>query len=125
MTGIVDLVASLPKAELHLHIEGTFEPELMFAVAKRNAIPLPYGTVDEVRAAHAFSNLQDFLDICYAGAGMPVEARDFHDLPRACLTRAHAQNVHPVRLARNAFEASFLDQNAKTAHLAELDAVAA
>ena len=60
MTDVAGFVAALPKAELHLHIEGTFEPELMFAIAGRNGVRLPYASVEEVRAAYAFSNLQDF-----------------------------------------------------------------
>ena len=63
-----DFIAALPKAELHLHIEGSLEPELMFALAERNGVAIPYASVEEVRAAYAFSNLQDFLDIYYAGA---------------------------------------------------------
>ena len=98
MTDLAEFVASLPKAELHLHIEGTFEPELMFAIAARNGVSLPYASVDEVRAAYAFSNLQDFLDIYYAGAGVLIEARDFYDLTRAYLTRAHAQNVRHAEI---------------------------
>ncbi len=95
---IADFVAALPKAELHLHIEGTFEPELMFAIAKRNGIRLPYGSVEEVRAAYAFSNLQDFLDIYYAGAGVLLEAEDFHDLASAYLARARADNVRHAEI---------------------------
>ena len=98
MTGIADFVARLPKAELHLHIEGTFEPELMFAIARRNSIAFPWQSVEEVRAAYAFSNLQDFLDIYYAGAGVLIEARDFRDLTLAYLTRAHAQNVRHAEI---------------------------
>ena len=77
MNDIARFVACLPKAELHLHIEGTLEPELMFELATRNRVTLPYRSVDEVRAAYAFSNLQDFLDIYYAGAGVLDPARDF------------------------------------------------
>ena len=95
---IADFVAALPKAELHLHIEGTFEPELMFAIAERNGVRLPYASVEEVRAAYAFSNLQDFLDIYYAGAGVLIEEQDFHDLTSAYLARAHADNVRHVEI---------------------------
>ncbi len=98
MTDIADFVAGLPKAELHLHIEGTLEPELMFALAERNRVRLPYASVEEVRAAYAFSNLQDFLDIYYAGASVLIEARDFHDLSAAYLERAHADNVRHVEI---------------------------
>ena len=98
MNDIAEFVAGLPKAELHLHIEGTLEPELMFALAARNRVKLPYESVEEVRAAYAFSNLQDFLDIYYAGAGVLMEARDFYDLSAAYLARAHADNVRHVEI---------------------------
>ena len=98
MNDIAKFVACLPKAELHLHIEGTLEPELMFALAKRNRVALPYASVEEVRTAYAFSNLQDFLDIYYAGAGVLIEARDFYDLSAAYLARAHADNVRHVEI---------------------------
>ena len=98
MTDVAGFVAALPKAELHLHIEGTFEPELMFAIAGRNGVRLPYASVEEVRAAYAFSNLQDFLDIYYAGTGVLNEAQDFYDLTWAYLTRAHAQNVRHAEI---------------------------
>ena len=87
------LFRSLPKAELHLHIEGSLEPELMFALAERNGIAIPYASVDEVRAAYAFSNLQDFLDIYYAGAGVLQTEADFHDLAMAYFDRAAADGV--------------------------------
>ena len=80
MTPTTDFIRGLPKAELHLHIEGSLEPDLMFALAERNKIALPYRSVDEVRAAYAFSNLQDFLDIYYQGAGVLQTEEDFHDL---------------------------------------------
>ena len=73
----------LPKAELHLHIEGSLEPELMMALAQRNRVDLPFSTVDDIRKAYRFSNLQDFLDIYYQGADVLREAEDFHDLARA------------------------------------------
>ena len=97
-TDVAGFVAALPKAELHLHIEGTFEPELMFAIAERNGVRLPWASVEEVRAAYAFSNLQDFLDIYYAGASVLVEERDFYDLTWAYLTRAHADNVRHAEI---------------------------
>ena len=97
-THLARFVAGLPKAELHLHIEGTLEPELMFAIAARNGVRLPFASVEEVRAAYAFSNLQDFLDIYYAGASVLVEARDFHDLTWSYLTRAHADNVRHAEI---------------------------
>ncbi|WP_298167779.1 adenosine deaminase [Novosphingobium sp.] len=88
-----DFIASLPKAELHLHIEGSLEPELMFALAERNGIAIPYGSVEDVRAAYAFSNLQDFLDIYYAGAGVLQTEADFRDLAMAYFERAAADGV--------------------------------
>ncbi len=88
-----DFIASLPKAELHLHIEGSLEPELMFALAERNGVAIPYASVDEVRAAYAFSNLQDFLDIYYAGAGVLQTEADFRDLAMAYFERAAADGV--------------------------------
>ncbi len=88
-----DDIRRLPKAELHLHIEGSLEPELMFALAKRNGIALPFPTVEAVRAAYEFSKLQDFLDIYYQGAGVLVSEEDFHDLAMAYFRRAHADGV--------------------------------
>ena len=91
-------IAALPKAELHLHIEGSLEPELMFALAQRNGVAIPFANVDEVRAAYAFSNLQDFLDIYYQGMGVLITEKDFHDLTAAYLARAHADNVRHVEI---------------------------
>jgi len=93
MTDLDAFITGLPKAELHLHIEGSLEPELMFALAERNAIAIPYNSVEEVRAAYAFSNLQDFLDIYYAGAAVLRTEQDFHDLAMAYFTRAAADGV--------------------------------
>ncbi len=76
-----------PKVELHLHIEGTLEPELMLALAARNKVSLPFKSVDDVRAAYAFTDLQSFLDIYYQGAQVLVQPRDFFDLTWAYLTR--------------------------------------
>jgi len=91
-------IAGLPKAELHLHIEGSLEPELMFTLAQRNGIAIPFASVDEVRAAYAFSNLQDFLDIYYQGMGVLIAEKDFYDLTAAYLARAHADNVRHVEI---------------------------
>lgn len=91
-------VRSLPKAELHLHIEGTLEPELMFELAHRNGVELPYATVDEVRAAYEFTDLQSFLDIYYRGAAVLVTEQDFHDLMAAYLARAHADGVRRAEI---------------------------
>ena len=97
-TGLAGFVAALPKAELHLHVEGTLEPELMFAIAERNGVRLPYASVEEVRAAYSFSNLQDFLDVYYAGASVLLEEQDFHDLTWAYLARAHAEAVRHAEI---------------------------
>lgn len=95
---IANLIQRLPKAELHLHIEGTLEPELMVELAERNGIELPYAGVDEIRAAYDFSDLQSFLDIYYAGARALRTEQDFHDLTRAYLERARADNVRHVEI---------------------------
>ncbi len=91
-------IARLPKAELHLHIEGSLEPELMFELAQRNRVTIPFASVDEVRAAYAFSNLQDFLDIYYQGMGVLHREQDFYDLTAAYLARANADNVRHVEI---------------------------
>ncbi len=84
---------SLPKAELHMHLEGSLEPELMFELARRNHIELPYDTVDQIRAAYDFGNLQDFLDLYYQGAGVLQTEQDFYDLTWAYLKQCEIQNV--------------------------------
>ncbi len=86
-------ITGLPKAELHLHIEGSLEPEQMFAFARRNRISIPFASVEEVRAAYSFSRLQDFLDIYYRGADVLRTEEDFHDLALAYFARAHADGV--------------------------------
>ncbi len=93
MPDLDQFIIGLPKAELHLHIEGTLEPELMFALAKRNGVTLPFASVEEVRAAYAFANLQDFLDIYYAGCEVLRTRVDFFDLGMAYFTRAAADGV--------------------------------
>ncbi|MDG2512669.1 adenosine deaminase [Sphingobium yanoikuyae] len=93
MTDIDQFIAGLPKAELHLHIEGTLEPELMFALARRNDVTLPYGSIDEIRQAYDFGNLQDFLDIYYAGTNVLRTPQDFHDLAAAYFDRAAQDNI--------------------------------
>ena len=99
MTGdIGDFARALPKAELHLHIEGTLEPELMFALARRNGIQLPYASVEEVRRAYVFSDLQSFLDIYYAGCCVLLKEQDFYDLTWAYLKRAAAQGVRHAEI---------------------------
>lgn len=92
------LIAALPKAELHLHIEGSLEPEMLFALAQRNGVEIPFASVDEVRAAYDFSNLQDFLDIYYQGMNVLRTRQDFHDLTWAYLQRAAADNVRHVEI---------------------------
>ncbi len=92
------LIARLPKAELHLHIEGSLEPELLFSLAARNGVSLPFADVEAVRAAYSFSNLQDFLDIYYQGMSVLIEEQDFFDLTWAYLLRAHADNVRHVEI---------------------------
>ena len=93
MTELSAFIQRLPKAELHLHIEGSLEPEQMFAFAKRNGITIPYETVEQIRAAYAFGNLQDFLDIYYAGADVLRTQADFHDLAAAYFDRAAHDGV--------------------------------
>lgn len=88
-----DFIACLPKAELHLHIEGTLEPELMFEMASRNRVHLPYQSPEQVRKAYEFSDLQSFLDIYYQGTRVLLHDRDFYDLAWAYLKKAHEQNV--------------------------------
>jgi len=93
MTDLDAFIAGLPKAELHMHIEGSLEPELMFALARRNRVEIPFRSVEEVRAAYSFSNLQDFLDIYYRGADVLRAEEDFRDLASAYFDRAAADNV--------------------------------
>lgn len=90
---LTDFIAGIPKAELHIHIEGSFEPELIFKIAQRNNILIKYKSVEEIRAAYNFNNLQDFLDIYYQGAGVLTTEQDFYDLAWAYLTKANDQNV--------------------------------
>src|SRR5262245_62581040 len=88
----------MPKAELHLHIEGTLEPELMFELASRNRIALPFKTPGEVRKAYQFSDLQSFLDIYYQGTRVLLKDRDFFDLTWAYLQKAHRSEEHTSEL---------------------------
>jgi adenosine deaminase len=87
-------IASLPKAELHMHLEGSLEPELMFAIARRNGCDIPFRNAEEVRAAYRFGKLQDFLDIYYRGAQVLLQKQDFYDLTLAYLIRAAADGVY-------------------------------
>ncbi len=90
---IKELISVLPKAELHLHIEGSFEPELMFEIAERNKVSIPYKSVEEVRDAYSFHNLQSFLDIYYAGASVLLKEVDFYDMTMAYLKRCYEDHV--------------------------------
>jgi len=96
--GLKTFIETMPKAELHLHIEGTLEPEMMMALARRNGVSLAYGTVDEIRQAYNFRNLQDFLDLYYAGMSVLIERQDFFDLAWAYLEKMRAQNVTHVEI---------------------------
>ena len=93
-----DFIVSIPKAELHVHIEGTFEPELMFAIAKRNHISVPYKTVAEVHAAYHFSDLQSFLNIYYQSMNVLQTEQDFYDLMMAYLQKARTQNIRHTEI---------------------------
>ncbi len=93
MLQVVDIACGMPKAELHLHIEGTLEPELAFALAARNGVKLPYPSVEALRAAYRFTDLQSFLDIYYAGASVLQTGQDFNDLALAYFRRAAADHV--------------------------------
>jgi adenosine deaminase len=106
---------TLPKAELHLHIEGTLEPELMFELAQRNGIDLPYPDAEAVRRAYRFSNLQSFLDLYYRACSVLVHERDFYELTTAYLTRARGQGVRHVEI--------FFDPQTHTARGVKLETV--
>jgi adenosine deaminase len=93
MSAIENFIAEIPKAELHLHIEGTFEPELMFEIALRNNLRIKYDSIEELKLAYNFNNLQEFLDIYYSGADVLIEEQDFYDLTWAYLQKIHSQNV--------------------------------
>lgn len=90
---IKEYINKVPKAELHLHIEGSFEPELMFEIAQRNQVEIPYKSVEEVKQAYQFNCLQDFLDIYYAGAGVLLYEKDFYDLTMAYFKHCYEENV--------------------------------
>ncbi|MBU2524394.1 adenosine deaminase, partial [Patescibacteria group bacterium] len=92
-TSTNNFAKNIPKAELHLHIEGSFEPELMFEIAKRNNKEIKYKSVEEIKNAYNFSNLQDFLNIYYEGASVLIQEQDFYDLTWAYLQKIHSQNV--------------------------------
>jgi adenosine deaminase len=98
MSDSPSLIQRLPKCELHIHIEGSLEPELMFALARRNGIRLPYDSIEALRQAYQFRNLQDFLDIYYQGMAVLITEQDFYDLAYAYLQRARADNVRHVEM---------------------------
>jgi len=98
MNDLHDLIRRLPKAELHLHLEGSLEPEMIFDLARRNNIDIPYASVEDIRAAYDFSNLQDFLDLYYIGMNVLQTEDDLYDLTMAYLRRSHADNVRHVEV---------------------------
>ena len=98
MPGTDDLIQRLPKCELHIHIEGSLEPEMMLTLAHRNGVKLHYESVEALRQAYNFRNLQDFLDLYYQGMSVLVTEQDFYDLASAYLQRAHADNVRHVEM---------------------------
>jgi adenine deaminase len=112
---LAQLLREMPKAELHVHVEGTLEPEMMFRLAARNHVPLPYPDVDALRAAYAFDDLQSFLDLYYAGAGVLLKEEDFFDLAWAYLERAAAENIVHAEI--------FFDPQAHTARGVPIGAV--
>src|SRR6476661_7859462 len=109
------LIRRLPKVELHLHIEGTLEPEMMFSLAKKHGVSLPYASVEAVRAAYNFSDLQSFLDLYYAGCDVLRDREDFYALAMAYFARAHADHVAHAEL--------FFDPQTHTARGIPLDFV--
>ncbi|MEH6576443.1 MAG: adenosine deaminase [Amphritea sp.] len=98
MSDLTNFIQALPKVELHLHIEGSFEPELLFDIAARNQIEIPYADVDALRAAYQFGNLQEFLDIYYQGMQVLQTEEDFYDLTWTYLNKVHRQNVRHVEI---------------------------
>ena len=95
---MINFINKLPKAELHLHIEGSFEPELMFNIAQRNNINIKYKSIDEIKAAYQFDCLQDFLDIYYQGASVLIAEKDFYDLTYSYLQKCALQNVRHTEI---------------------------
>src|SRR4051812_30732113 len=108
-------IAAMPKAELHLHIEGTLEPAMMMALARRNGIALPYDSIDAIREAYRFQSLQDFLDLYYTGMSVLRTRQDFFDLALAYLEKATSQNVTHAEI--------FFDPQAHTARGVAFDTV--
>jgi adenosine deaminase len=109
------LLQGMPKAELHIHIEGSLEPELIFALAQRNGVALAYESVEQLRLAYAFEDLQSFLDIYYAGASVLLKEQDFYDMTSAYLARAQADNVRHAEI--------FFDPQTHTARGVPIEAV--
>src|SRR3569623_1927028 len=109
------VLQAMPKAELHIHIEGSLEPELIFALAERNRVALPYPSVEALRRAYAFTDLQSFLDIYNAGASVLLKEQDYYDMSWAYLRRAHADNVRHAEI--------FFAQQTHTARGIELSAM--
>lgn len=97
-TEIIKFIEKAPKTEIHLHLEGSFEPELMFEIAKRNKVEIDYESIEEVKEAYQFNNLQEFLDIYYAGAQVLITEQDFYDLTWAYLTKVASQNIKHVEV---------------------------
>ena len=124
-----DLLRRMPKAELHIHIEGSLEPELIFALARRNGVSLPHASVDELRAAYAFTDLQSFLDIYYAGASVLLTEEDFFDMAMAYFKRAAADSVVHAELffdpqthtERGVTMATVINGLARACHVAQRD----
>jgi adenosine deaminase len=110
-----ELLRRMPKAELHIHIEGSLEPELIFALAQRNGVRLPYVNVEALRSAYAFTNLQSFLDIYYAGASVLLTEQDFYDMARAYFVKAAEDKVLHAEL--------FFDPQTHTARGVAMDTV--
>ncbi len=98
MTANAELIERLPKAEIHIHIEGSLEPDMMFSMARRNGITLPFNSVEDVKKAYNFNNLQDFLDLYYQGMSVLRTEKDFYDLTRAYLERVLAENVRHTEI---------------------------
>jgi adenine deaminase len=115
MTDVETLILKAPKAELHIHIEGSLEPELMLEIATRNRVPLPFASVEEARRSYDFRDLQSFLDIYYQGARVLLRERDFYDLTWAYLRRCAAQNVRHAEI--------FFDPQTHTARGVPFEAV--
>ena len=110
-----DLLRAMPKAELHIHIEGSLEPEMIFALAQRNGVTLPYASVEALRAAYAFTNLQSFLDLYYAGASVLLTQQDFYDMAWAYFQKAKADGIVRAEL--------FFDPQTHTARGVSMEAV--